>query len=134
LKEIAKIISDDFFKFDKITLICTDDWSIIMKFKSWFCSDSKLIYVKNIIEKMNMLISTSDYIILWLIFLMYWSFLEVLIPSETYYVENIKSTNFILGTNTKATNLRIHKLVIFNQTTKTDTHEEKYFHSTHMCI
>jgi hypothetical protein len=46
---------------------------------------------------MNMLISTSDYIILWLIFLMYWSFLEVLIPSETYYVENIKSTNFILG-------------------------------------
>jgi hypothetical protein len=28
-------------------------WSIIMKFKNWFCSDSKLIYVKEIIEKMN---------------------------------------------------------------------------------
>jgi hypothetical protein len=27
-----------------------------------------------------------------------------------YYVENIKSTNFILGTNTKSTNLRIHEL------------------------
>jgi hypothetical protein len=27
---------------------------------------------------------------------MFWSFLEVLKPSETYYVENIKSTNFIL--------------------------------------
>jgi hypothetical protein len=26
---------------------------------------------------------------------MYWSFLEVLKPSETYYVENLKSTNFI---------------------------------------
>ena len=26
-------------------------------------------------------------------------------------------------------NLRIHELVIFNQTTKIDTHEEKYFHS-----
>ena len=29
----------------------------------------------------------------------------------------------------KPTNLRIHDLVIFNQTTKIDTHEEKYFHS-----
>jgi len=46
-----------------------------------------------------------------------------------YYVENINSTNFILGTNTKSTNLRIHELVIFNQTTKIDAHEEKYFHS-----
>ena len=44
-------------------------------------------------------------------------------------LENIKSTNFILGTNTKSRNLRIHKLVIFNQTTKIDTHKEKYFHS-----
>jgi len=26
-------------------------------------------------------------------------------------------------------NLRIHKLVIFNQTTKIDTQEEKYFRS-----
>ena len=61
---------------------------------------------------------------------MYWSFLEVLKPSETYYVENIKSTNYILGTNTKSTNLRIHEIVIFNQTMKIDTHDEKYFHST----
>ena len=45
------------------------------------------------------------------------------------YVENIKSTNFILGTNTKSMNLRIHELVIFNQTTKIDAHEEKDFHS-----
>jgi hypothetical protein len=30
-----------------------------------------------------------------------------------YYVENIKSTNFFLGTNTKSTKLRIHELVIF---------------------
>jgi hypothetical protein len=60
---------------------------------------------------------------------MYWSFLEVLKPSETCYVENIKSTNFILGRNTKSTNLRIHDIVIFNQTTKIDTHKEKYFHS-----
>jgi hypothetical protein len=62
---------------------------------------------------------------------MYWSFLEDLLPNETYiyYAKNIKSTNFILGTNTKSTNLRIHELVIFNQTTKIDAHEEKYFHS-----
>ena len=53
---------------------------------------------------------------------MYWSFLEVLKPSETYYVKNIKST-------TKSMNLRIREIVIFNQTTKIDTHEEKYFHS-----
>jgi hypothetical protein len=26
---------------------------------------------------------------------MYWSFLEDLLPNETYYVENIKSKNFI---------------------------------------
>jgi len=60
---------------------------------------------------------------------MYGSFLEDLPPNETYYVENIKSTNFILGTNTKSTNIRIHELVIFNQTTKIDAHKEKYFHS-----
>jgi hypothetical protein len=59
---------------------------------------------------------------------MYWSFLEALKPSETYYVENVKSTNFILGTHTKSTNLRILELVIFNQTTNIDTHEEN-FHS-----
>jgi hypothetical protein len=65
---------------------------------------------------------------------MYWSFPEVWIHSETYYVENIKSTNFILVQPQnpriyKSTNLQIHELVIFNQTTKIDTHEEKYFHS-----
>ena len=62
---------------------------------------------------------------------MYWSFLEDLLPNETYiyYAKNIKSINLILGTNTKSTNLRIHKLVIFNQTTKIDAHEENYFHS-----
>jgi hypothetical protein len=34
------------------------------------------------------------------------------------------------GTNTKFTNLWIHELVIFNQTTKIDTHKEKYFNSS----
>ena len=29
--------------------------------------------------------------------LMHWSFLEIVLPNETYYVENIKSTNFIFG-------------------------------------
>ena len=48
-----------------------------MKFNSCFCSDSKLIYATTkIIEKMNTLISTrvrstSDYIILRLVCLMY---------------------------------------------------------------
>ena len=37
--------------------------------------------------------------------------------------------NFILGTNSKSTKLQIHELVIFNQTTKMYTHEEKCFHS-----
>ena len=60
---------------------------------------------------------------------MYWSFLKVLNPSETYYVKNIKSANCILGTNTKSTNLQNNELVIFNQTTKIDNHDEKYFHS-----
>jgi hypothetical protein len=46
-----------------------------------------------------------------------------------YYVENITSTSFILGTNRKCMNLRIHELAIFKQTTKIDAHEEKYFHS-----
>jgi hypothetical protein len=48
---------------------------------------------------------------------------------NVYLWKDIKSTNFILGTNTISTNLRIHEMVIFNQTTKIDTHEEKYFHS-----
>jgi hypothetical protein len=60
---------------------------------------------------------------------MIWSFLVDLLPDETCYFEDIKSTNFILGTNTvtntKSKNLRIHELVIFSQTTKIDTHEEK---------
>jgi hypothetical protein len=43
--------------------------------------------------------------------------------------ENIKSTNSFSGTNTKSTNLWIYELVIFNQTTKIDAHEEKDFHS-----
>jgi hypothetical protein len=45
-------------------------------------------------------------------------------------------TNFILDKNTKSTNLRIHELVSFSQTTKIDAHEEKYFHSIcnmHIC-
>jgi len=40
-----------------------------------------------------------------------------------------KINKFYFGTNTKSTKLQIHELVIFNQTTKIDTHEEKYFHS-----
>jgi len=40
-----------------------------------------------------------------------------------------KINEFYFGTNTKSTNLRIHELEIFNQSTKIDTHEEKYFHS-----
>jgi hypothetical protein len=40
-----------------------------------------------------------------------------------------KINEFYFGTNTKSTNLQIHELVIFNQTTKIDTHKEKYFHS-----
>jgi hypothetical protein len=40
-----------------------------------------------------------------------------------------KINEFYFGTNTKSTNLQAHELVIFNQTTKIDTHEEKYFHS-----
>jgi hypothetical protein len=36
---------------------------------------------------------------------------------------------FYFGTNTKSMNLRIHEIVIYNQTMKIDTHEEKYFHS-----
>jgi hypothetical protein len=46
---------------------------------------------------------------------MHWSFLEDLLPNETFYVENIKATHFILGTNTKSTNLRIHELVILTK-------------------
>jgi hypothetical protein len=42
---------------------------------------------------------------------------------------DIKITNFIFGTNAKSMNLRIHELVIFNQTTKIDTQEEKHFHN-----
>jgi hypothetical protein len=58
---------------------------------------------------------------------MYWSFLKNLLPNETSYVENIKSTNFILGTNTKIHEFTNPRTLIFNQTTEIDTHEEKYF-------
>jgi hypothetical protein len=40
-----------------------------------------------------------------------------------------KIREFYFGTNTKSTNFWILELVIFNQTTKIDTHEEKNFHS-----
>ena len=60
---------------------------------------------------------------------MYCILLEDSLPNEVYYVENLKSTQFFGAQTPKSTNLRIHELVIFNQTTKTDIHEEKYFHS-----
>ena len=47
--------------------------------------------------------------------------------SEACYVENINE--IVFGTNTKSTNVRIHELLLFNQTTKIDTQKEKYFHS-----
>ena len=56
---------------------------------------------------------------------MYWSFLKVLKPSESYYVENIKQILFWVQTQ----NPQIYEIVIFNQTTKIETHEEKYFRS-----
>jgi hypothetical protein len=54
---------------------------------------------------------------------MYWSFLEVLIPSETYHVQNIKSTNFIL--------VQTHNPRIY-ESTKIDTHEESTLTVCHM--
>jgi hypothetical protein len=51
-----------------------------------------------------------------------------IIPMIFYFLFS-SSTKYYFGTNTKSTKLRIHKLVIFNQTTKIDTNEEKYFHS-----
>ena len=66
----------------------------------------------------------TDYAILRFVCLMIWSFLVDLLPDETCYFENIKSTNFILGTvfvtNTKSKNLRIHELVIFTVYIKYD--------------
>ena len=57
-----KIISDDFFLIWNWIEKNTDlHWSIIMKFKSRFCSDFKLINVKKIIEKMNTLICTFHF-------------------------------------------------------------------------
>ena len=55
--------------------------------------------------------------------------LSDLLPNAIYYVEHIELTNFILSTNTKSMNLWIQELIIYNQTTKIDNHEEKYFHS-----
>ena len=43
---------------------------------------------------------------------------------SSLYVENIKSTNFILA---QTQNPQIYESM--NQTMKIDTHEEKYFHS-----
>ena len=34
--------------------------------------------------------------------------LSTMVKMNTYYVENIKSTKIILGTNTKSTNLRTY--------------------------
>jgi hypothetical protein len=94
--------------------------SIIMKFKSWFCSDSKLIYVKEIIEKMNTLIYTFH-------FRLHNSMAHlsnVLELSQSFEIQwNLLFWKYIInqfyfGTNTNSMNLRIHKLVIFNQTTK----------------
>jgi hypothetical protein len=53
---------------------------------------------------------------------MYWSFLEDLLPNETGIL--CWKYTFYFGYKHK-----IHELVIFNQTTKIDAHEEKYFHS-----
>jgi hypothetical protein len=98
-------------------------WSIIMKFKSWFCSDSKLIYVKEIIEKMNTLIYTFHFRLH-----NYMAHLSnVLELSRSFEIQwNLLFWKYIInqfyfGTNTKSLNLRIHELVIFNQTTKKST-------------
>jgi len=133
MESAHKIIFDDFFffKFDK--KYNTDlHWSMIMNFKSWFCSDSKLIYEKKIIEQMSTLISTFHFRLH-----NYTAHLSnVLKLSRSFETQlwnllcwKYKINEFYFGTNTKSTNLRIHELVIFNQTTKIDTHEEKYFHS-----
>ena len=107
-------------------------WSIIMKFKSWFRSDSELIYVKKKIwenDHVNIQVplpftynSTAH---LSNVLKLSWSF-ETQWNLCWKYIIN----KFYFRTNTKSTNIRIHELVIFNQTTKIDTHEEKYFHST----
>ena len=128
---VHKIISDDFFfifKFDEITLICTDQWlwnskTDFVPILSW--------YMQKIIEKMSTLISTFHF----------------RLHNSTAHLSNAlklsrsfdtqwnlscskyKINKFYSGTNTKSTNLWIHELVIFNQTTKIDTHEEKYFHN-----
>jgi hypothetical protein len=77
--------------------------------------------------KMNTLIScsTSDYIILQLVCLMYWFATQWDLICWKYKIHK-----FNLGTTTKSTNFWICELVIFNQTTKIDIHEEKYFHYT----
>ena len=128
-----EIANDFFFNFSNSIKITDLHWSIIMKFKSRFCSDSKLIYVKKIIEKMNTLISKFHF----------------QLHNSTAHLSNVlklsrsfdtqwnlcwkyKIYKFYFGTNTKSTNLQINTLVIFNQTTKIDIHEEKYFHSNYI--
>ena len=57
----CKVISDFFKNFQ---IPWNNTWSIIMKFKNWFCSDSKLMHCcicKNKIEEMNTLISTFHF-------------------------------------------------------------------------
>ena len=107
-----------------------------MKFKSWFCSDSKLIFVKKKIKKVNTLISTIHFQLH-----NYMTHLSnVLKLSRSFDTQwnlscwKYKINKFYFGTNTKSTNLRIQELVIFNQTTKIDTHEEKYFHSNYITV
>ena len=53
--------------------------------------------------------------------------ITVNITNKCGLVKNWNESEF--GNTLFGTNLRIHELVIFNQITKIDTHEEKYFHS-----
>ena len=122
MKEIAsvcvnKILSDDFLKFSnsiKITSVkFTNAAEIFYNSKNEHFN----------IHVLRLIIYSTAHLSNVL------KFSQRFILNETYYVENIKSTKIILGTNSKSTNFRIYELVIFNQTTKIDTHEEKYFHT-----
>ena len=54
--------------------------------------------------------------------------MKICYPMEFIMLKIINHES-ILGTKTKSTKLQIYELVIFNQTTKIDTHGEKHFHS-----
>ena len=104
-------------------------WSIIMKFRSLFCSDYKLMYGKK--REIHTLISTFHFRIY-----NYIAHLSnVLKLSRSFETQwnlfcwKYKFNELCFGTSTNSTNLRIHELVIFSKTTKIDTHDEKYFHS-----